>query len=213
MKAKLFYILSLAAILCACDTPSLIEKKNYAFFIFRFTNEANKELIITCPTSENREIVDSTSGIGLINGIHNCPKRYKNEPYYCLRDSLSQNPEKYIFDICELATEEKLLTLHDGYYTYFPYTAIIDYDQCVVRDGKWESVCESNPMQWAIHGSANALYKDIRLFEIQSLEKITGKSRKEMTIDDIEKAVNIVIDKDKLDKYSRKCNNMWMSHE
>ena len=57
------------------------------------------------------------------------------------------------------------------------------------------------------------LYSEIRLFEIQSLEKITSKSRKEMTIDDIEKSINKIIDEGKLDKYSRIYHNMWRSME
>lgn len=124
-----------------------------------------------------------------------------------------QDPQKYSYDICELATEEKYLSLHSGYYTYFPYTSIVEYEQCVVRCGKWDSVCACNPLGLPIMGNASMLYSEIRLFEIQSLEKITSKSRKEMTIDDIEKSINKIIDEGKLDKYSRIYHNMWRSME
>ena len=62
-----------------------------------------------------------------------------------------------------------------------------------------------------ILGDANSIYSEIRLFEITSLEKITGKNRQEMTIEDIEQAINNVIDDGKLDKYSMKTTGMWES--
>lgn len=211
MKKKLLFIVALVAILCSCDTPQTLEDMNYAFFIFRFKNDENKELILTSVLGN--EILDQVSGAAVINGVYNYPKRYRNEPYYFGSERFQENPSKYVFDICELATEEKLLALHDGYYTYFPYTRIIDYDQCVVRDGKWENLCNSNPLDLPILGNHSTLYKEMRLFEIRPLEIITGKNRKEMTIEDIEKAVNKLIDEGKLDKYSKTCNNMWASRE
>lgn len=64
-----------------------------------------------------------------------------------------------------------------------------------------------------IVGSVNSIYKEIWHFDIYSIEKLTGKSRKEMTIDDIENAINIVIDQKKLEKYSTRVYNMWMSRQ
>ena len=201
MKNRLLFLIAFAAILCSCDTPALLEAKQYAFFIFRFADEADKEWIITCPVSE------SLPNPQITNGIHNFPKRHHNKPYFADKGNFDS------FDICELATEEKLLAMHDGYYTYFPYTCIVDGDMCVVRDGKWETLCDVNPLDLHERGSANGIYADIRSFDIRSLEKITHKSRTEMTIEDIEQAINKVIDEKKLDKYSIKCYNMWKSYK
>ena len=204
MKKKLLFLCVVAMLFCSCDTIQLLEDKQYGFYIFRYTDVANKELIITSPLGSR---IDS-SGLGVINGIYNFPKRYRNEPYYgCER--WAKNPEKYTFDICELATEEKLLALHDGYFTYFPYTNINTANEDVIRDGKWENLCDGNPLELPVLGEASSLYKEIRLFEIRPLEKITGKSRKEMTIEDIEAAINKLIDEGQLDKYSTKVSNIW----
>lgn len=196
MKYRLFLLLSFTALLSACDTPQVLEDTQYSFFIFRYTNELNKEWIITNPN--------------LVNGVYNYPKRYRNEPYFGA-ERWSQNPEKYTYNICELATAEKLLYLHGNYHAYFPYTNINAYELDEVRIGKWEDICDINPLNLPIKGSANGLYKEIWHFDIRSLEKITGKSRKEMTIEDMEDAINEVIDKNELGKYSTKVYNMWQS--
>ncbi len=200
MKTKLLCILSLAAVLCSCDTKQTLEDIRYSFFIFKYKDEASKDVIVTNP--------------GVTSGIYNYPKRYRNEPYFG-KERWFENPEKYHYDICELATEEKLLALHDGYYTLFPYTNMYHDGDDVIRDGKWTDICDINPVELPELGQAYTLYSEFRLFEIRSLEKITGKSRKEMTIDDIEKAINKVIDEGKLDKYSRNPGSlsMWASEE
>lgn len=199
MKPKLFSIAVLVAVLTSCDTPALLESKDYSFFIFRYTDEANKEWIITTTIAGSA-------------GVLNSPKRYRNEPYFG-RSRRAQNPEKYKFDICELATEEKLLYLHDGYRAYFPYTSIHFSDNDVYRDGKWKDICKRNPLDLPVKGSANGLYKEVRHFDIYALEKMTGKGRKEMSIEDIETAINKAIDAGKLDKYSTKVSGMWPSYE
>ena len=201
MKTKLLCILSLAVTLCSCDTKQTLEDIRYSFFIFIYKDETSKDLIVTTLASPETP-----------SGVYNFPKRYRNEPYFG-RERWSENPEKYRYDICELATEDKLLALSGGYYTLFPYTNIHHTEQDVLRDGKWADICSVNPLELPVISSAYSLYSDIRYFEIRSLEKITGKSRKEMTIDDIETAINKVIDEDKLDKYSRKVSNMWFSGE
>ncbi|MBO4666331.1 MAG: hypothetical protein J5612_05600, partial [Paludibacteraceae bacterium] len=91
-----------AAIMCSsCDTIEMLEEKDYAFFIFQFTDESNKDLIIT---TIDTDTFSNSFGMQVINGIYNFPKRYRNEPYFS-STQWSQNPEKYTFDICELATE------------------------------------------------------------------------------------------------------------
>ena len=207
MKTRLLFFSIVAMMFCSCDTPQLLEDNRYSFFIFRYADSANKELIITTQAGQ----IDS-SGLGVINGIYNFPKRYRNEPYYG-NERWAKNLEKYTFDICELATEEKSLTLHDGYFTYFPYTNINSANEDVIREGTWENLCEGNPLELPVAGNASSLYQEIRHFGIRSLEKITGKSRKEMTIDDIEKAINKLIDENRLDQYSEKVSNMWASKE
>ena len=209
MKNQFIFIVALAAFFCSCDTPQTIEDSEYSFFIFSYNDEADKEWIITTnmPTSD-------TARIRVVNGVYNFPKRYRDEPYYFGMRQPTTDYEKHIFDICELATEEKLLALHNGYYTYFPYTNIVHSSACAVRDGKWTDICSVNALDLPIRGYATTqdLYKDIRFFGIRSLEKITHKSRKEMTMDDIEKAINKVIDDGKLDKYSTKVYNFWTSY-
>ena len=192
---RLLFLLFIAVFAIGCDSPQLLEEKEYSFYIFRYADETYKEWIITTNDS-----------------IPKCPKRYKNEPYFG-NARWAQNPEKYQYDLCELATEEKLLALHEKYYTYFPYTAIHGDENCVARKEKWGNICNANLKDLPVLCSANALYSEIRSFEISSLEKITEKKRQEMTIDDIAKAINTIIDSGQLDKYSTKVSTMWASHE
>lgn len=207
MKTRFFILICFAIFFCSCDTPETIDSQRYKFCIFRLKNEMYKELIIT----GNANV--SEGYFRTINGINNFPKRYKEEPYFGSA-RWSQAPEKYTFDICELATEEKLLALHDGYYIYFPYTGLSgDGSSIVVRDGKWDTICSCNPLELSALGESNSIYSEIRLFEIKPLEKITKKSRKEMTIEDIEKAINKVIDDGKLDQYTITTTTIWDSKE
>ena len=137
MKTKLLFVLSIAAIMCSgCDPIEMIEDKDYSFFIFQYTDESNKDLIIT---STEPDTQFNSWGAKVTKGIYNFPKRYKDEPYYS-GEQWYKNPEKYTFDICELATNEKLLALHDGYYSYFPYTNIYPSHSTpiAIRDVKWE---------------------------------------------------------------------------
>ena len=167
-------------------------------------------MIITAPAP----FADPGSPATFASGIINFPKRYRDEPYFFYgSERWEQNPEKYTFDICELATEEKLLALHDHYYTYFPYTGLRQCDKDVVRDGKWSDLCSTDPLTLPVVTSANSLYSEIRMFEIRTLEKLTKKKRDKMTIDDIEKAVNKVIDEGKLDKYSVKVETFWAAQK
>ena len=212
MKTKLYFlfVIAFAAILCSCDTQETLEATKYSFCIFQYADDSYKELIITdgCQNKED-------GFCKIINGILNFPKRYRNEPYYGVRDRISENPEKYTFDICELATEEKLLALHGNYFTYFPYTRLDPGNESpvVVRDGKWSRICDINPFELPVLKDSKSIYADIRSFDIRKLEKLTGKSRKVMTIEDIEMAINKVIDDGKLDKYSSKSSIVVPSKE
>ena len=208
MKNGIAFLLGIVTMLCSCDTRKTLDEQRYSFCIFQYVNEADSNLIIT----GNSELPFS-NGMGVINGIYNYPKRYRNEPYFG-SGRWARNPEKYTFDICELETEEKLLPLHGNYYTYFPYTTLSgEGSMVVVRNGSWEQVCDTNPLDLPIIGDANSLYKEIRVFEIRSMERLTKKTRTEMTIDDIEQAVNKVIDEGKLDKYSIKVSAISVSEE
>ena len=210
MKKELLFLCVVAMLFCSCDTIQLLEDVKYSFFIFRYADVANKDLIIT--SSQELKSEQDPYGLGVINGIYNYPKRYRNEPYFG-KERRAKNIEKYTYDICELATEEKVLALHDGYFTYFPYTNINNNGDDVIRDGKWENICDGNPLELPELGKASSLYKEVRLFKIRPLEKITGKSRKEMTIEDIEEAINKLIDKGQLDKYSTKVYTVMLQSE
>ena len=194
MKTKLFFLLSIFTLLFSCDTTYTLENHKLRFLIFRYAEKSlkegvnNKDLIITCNEPN-------------FTGIHNYPKLYKNEPYF-----FPDGGRSHSFDICELATEEKVLALHNGWYTYFPYIGIHynlnqDYK---VRDGKWEDICNVNYDRLPILSNASALYSDGRSFDIKTLEFLTQKNRKKMTLDDITRAVNKIIDQGKVDKYTQR---------
>ena len=208
MKTKILIIVAVLALFSSCDTKEKLESIRYRFFIFKYTNDNNKDFIIT----KGGTINVSDSCLKIINGIANFPKRYRNEPYFGSARWLA-NPEKYTFNICELATEDKLLALHDNYYTYFPYTNIQYGELDMIRNGKWENICDTNPLNLPIIGDANSIYSEIRSFKIQTLEKISQKSRTEMTIEDIITAINVVIDNGQLGKYSQKTSTLGMSME
>lgn len=201
LMSPLFLI---AALLTGCDSKEVLERADFAFFIFRLEDESYKELIIT-----NGDVVP------------NFPKRSKDGPYFGIGTGVYTQGvvdiTPYYYDICELATEEKFLALHNNYYTFFPYTGISSFesssDTVFVREGIWKDVCNIDPASLPILDNVSEMYSEIRFFEITSLEKITHKNRWKMTIDDMEKAVNKVIDEGELDKYSRIVYIMWPSRE
>ncbi len=203
-KLFLYAGLLMAVCLAGCDTPEQLEGLKYSFSIFRYTDESYKENIITMTQESGVPEIQRT------NGIYNFPKRKKDAPYF--RDPAQTDLSEFYFDICELATEEKVLPLHDGYYTYFPYTALsCNSGEPVMRDCKWEDICSVDVSALPEICPAENIYAEIRSFPIQTLEKKTGKSRKEMTIEDIEKAINEIIDNGEIDKYGEKVPNISAS--
>ena len=198
MKTKSFLLFILAALFCACDTIDTLNSKHDTILIFRYINEDYKELILTCDSIRSNDKDPKTA-------IQNSPKLKRNEPFFKLHYS-SFDQYEYSFDICELATEEKLIALHGEYYMFFPYVTLGAYPQSgmrFVRDGKWEQICECNPWSLPVLCDEWSLYSEIRAIEGHALDKITKKKRKEMTIDDIVNGINRIIDEEKLDKYSQ----------
>lgn len=201
MKKPISLILLAVLLMLGCDKKEVMERYDFAFHIFRLTDESYKELIIT-------------SG----DVVHNIPKRSPVGPYFGLGDwRRGGDIQHYYFDICELATEEKYLALHNNYYTHFPYTGISYFesaaDTVFIRDGKWEEICDTTLSDLPIMGHVSSMYSEIREFEITSLEKITHMNRWKMSIDDITKAINKVIDDGELDKYSKVVNRIRPSAE
>ena len=205
MKIRFLFLAALAAFFSACDTPALLESKHNSIYIFKYCDENSKDFIITTLDSLSSKEYYYT------NGVVNCPKLKKEEPYFKFMDNegmtADQYRQKYSFDICELATEEKVIALHGNYYIYYPYVNIaLNSDANVIRDGKWKDICNGNPLDLSIRCEGKAIYSEIRTIEGFSLDKITHKKRSEMTIDDIVNGLNKIIDEGKLDKYSIKCN-------
>ena len=197
MKTKLLLFLALVSIsFVSCDSTRKLESVRDTFIIFRYVDESYKDLIIT--------VDDGTLEDGYINGIRTYPKFRKEEPFYRPQaQNKEEYLEKYSFDICELATEPKVIALHDHYYLYYPYVGIRGNGEHVsVRDGKWEDICNVNPLELPILCDAESIYSEWRGFEGLVLDKLTKKKRDKMTIDDIVNAINKVIDEGKLDKYS-----------
>lgn len=205
MKTKFFIILAFVALFCACDSRRLLESIDNSFIIFRYEDESYKDFIITIDDSL------ATPEYGYINGILNYPKLNRSEPYFnkAIKEmSRKEYREKYSFDICELATEEKVIALHDHYYAYYPYPFRVDApEETSLRNGKWENICNVNPLELPVLMDGKSIYSESRIFDGLTLDKITKKKRHEMTIDDIVNAINKVIDEGKLDKYSVKYNN------
>ena len=203
-KILFTFFLALAAFFCACDTPALLESKANHIYIFRYVDESSKDLIITARDSL------SSAAYNMTNGIVCYPKLKRDEPYFKFMNwegmSKDEYMAKYSFDICELATEEKVIALHGHYYIYYPYVNIgsLEKNSKVIRDGKWTDICDGNPLDLPILCEERAIYSEIRTLEGFDLDKITKKKRNEMTIDDIVNALNKVIDEGKLDKYSLK---------
>lgn len=195
MKYKLLILVSVIAALCACDTKRLLDSKADTVTIFRYVDETYKDLVITVDT---------------VQGIQTYPKYKRDEPFFYAHYHTMNSEEyrEYTFDICELATEPKVIALHDHYYMYYPYMRISRFyynpQQSFVRDMRWGNICDSNPLEAPILCEEEAIYSECRRFEGLKLDKITKKKRQEMTIDDIVNAINRVIDEGKLDKYSQK---------
>ena len=193
MKKFLFLAL-MACALIACDTKQLLESKADTVIIFRYVDETYKEFVITVDTVE---------------GIYTYPKYKRDNPFFYTHYHTLSSEEyrEYSFDICELATEPKVIALHDHYYMYYPYMRISHFyypGESFVRDMRWENICDSDPLEAPVLCEEEAIYSEYRRIEGLKMDKITKKKRQEVTIDDIVNAINRVIDEGKLDKYSQK---------
>ena len=198
MKNKNYFLICVCMVLCcACDTPQLLDSKANSVHIFKYVNEGYKNHLLTYN--------DTLRGDSSI--LPTCPKLDRNEPYFSYY--YTANAAKS-YDICELATAEKVIALHGNYYMYYPYINLgLRGDRLVVRDGLWSDICNTDPFKLPIVCDEANIYSETRIFEGRSLDKITHKKRTEMTIDDIVNAINRVIDEGTLDKYSSKygyCN-------
>ena len=191
-----------AAFLTSCDTPETIENANYSFCFFKLKDAKYKDYIImtqyNAPLISNRNppIMYDTCIVPLF------PKRDYNKPYFLTNIS---NPVDYFYNECDLAEAEIYYSLHDGYLTFFPYTSIGANEGCVILNEKWSEICGLTPDNVTVSEPYSNIFEDVWLVKIQTLEKLTKKSKSEMTIQDIETAINKIIDNKTIGKY---CSNV-----
>ena len=194
MKTKLLLLITIIALFGSCnDSIYGLRNKQYCFYIFRYADTEMMQGV------DNKDVIITTGDNKIITGY----KRHRNEPYF---------GRKFSFNLCELATEEKLLALHDGWFAYFPYTAL-QFDGCtaLARAGKWEDVCNVDYAELPILGGANGLYAEVRRFDADQLELITLKNRNKMTIEDIEKAINTLIDQNRVRNHCQQVDGVMYS--
>ena len=118
-------------------------------------------------------------------------------------------------NICKFAMTPKLIQLHDGYYLWHPYSSFGDYQNVKLRDLRWSDLCSENKDYLFYYqsvvdndtykilclsdsipklGSYGTIYKEYYKIDGYSLWHFAHKRPEKMTLDDIIKTCNKIID-------------------
>ncbi|MBQ9339027.1 MAG: hypothetical protein IJS13_01695 [Paludibacteraceae bacterium] len=182
-----------------CDTPETLENVNYSFCFFKLKDSKYKDYIIMTQhdapliSNWNPPIMFDTCIVPLF------PKREYDKPYFLTNIS---DPMDYFYNECDLAEADIYYNLHDGYLTFFPYTSIgAQQNECTLLKEKWSEICGLSPDNVTILEPYSNIFEEVWVIKITTLEKLTHKSRSKMTMQDIELAINMIIDNETIEKY------------
>lgn len=139
------------------------------------------------------------------------PKAYEDAPLFTEMDYAGGDFEGTVYDVCELATKQKYIALHDGYYIAYPYTKLSILTTFL--DVEWNRLCDVdldtiNPISFYQYDPFNCPYKKVYVVEESLIAKLSKKStlrfrkcnKEEVTISDAIKVINMLIDEGKLDE-------------
>lgn len=186
-------IMVIALLLTGCPTPEKRAENSGGVFFFQL-NEEYKEYALVNRTDPTDPTVPSTSESQFYY-IRNYPYRTANGAYFITDGSFRDRT----FDICELTDEHIFYPLHKGYYTFFPFSNLGEGNW--VSNVKWKDFCTASRDTMTVIGFCDLYYKNPRKIKIPTLESLTHKSRKDMTMDDIVRVINKLIDTNSIDKY------------
>ena len=180
---KIFLILLCLLFSAGCDPidpegDGWRVSRRYTVHFVKFADESYKDYVISK------------------SPIPTYPKRNDDGPYFISDVEKAKKEQSY--DICELASNPVLIELHNGYYMYYPYTKL--GCSTAVRNVKWSEVCNVDLDTVGI--LSDQAYAEVWHVLLPELKKRTLKSHEKMTIADIEKAINKIIDTNKIEKYA-----------
>lgn len=173
-----------------CPTPEKQAENAGGVFFFQLNEDYKEYALVNCsepnksPTSESQTYY-----------IRNFPYRTADGAYFITDGSFMERT----FDMCDLHEENIFYPLHDEYYTFFPYSNLGQGNW--VSNIKWKDLCTASKDTMTVIGFCDLYYKNPRMINIPDLERLTHKSRKNMTMDDIVRVINELIDSNSIDKY------------
>ena len=132
---KIFSLFSICLMCVACDSPSRLAavrlQSHYIFYFFQFSNpEYEHHIIAKLDTFDGKRRIILPSAFPR-RDLHDEYYYYENKYLFidkehgfvrCDTAAIQQEIEKT--NLCDLSQEPRLIELADGYYTWYPFTAI-----------------------------------------------------------------------------------------
>ena len=157
-------------------------RSNYVFYFFKFSNPEYQHHIIAK--------LDTTGGKNIIILPSAFPRRDLYDKYYSLEKDYLYLDKKHGFckcdkegvqqeinktSLCDLSKEPRLLDLVDGYYTWYPFTAIPvkEADPYCVR--WWEDSMTKFAMSQMPPVVLSARWEDICTFDLDTVRIISRR--------------------------------------
>ena len=180
-----FFLLSYICLMCvACDTPTVLAmvhlKSHYVFYFFQFSNpEYEHHIIAKLDTldGKRRIILPSTfPRRDLYDKYYSLENKYlyidkKHDLPLCNTDGVMQEMEKT--NLCDLSQGSRLIALEDGYYTWYPFTAIPVKEKNTRRVHWWKSYKEEWELSVMPPVVLSARWEDICTFDRDTVHIIS----------------------------------------
>ena len=179
--------------LTGCPSPEKMAEDAGGVYFFLLNEDYKEYALVNCTDQTIPATAESQSYY-----ITNYPYRTADGAYFITDGSLRERT----FDLCDLTDRQILYPLHNGYYTFFPFSNLGEGNW--VSNIKWKDLCTASMDTMTIVGFCDMYYNDPWLIDIPTLEALTRMSRKDMTLDDIVRVINELIDTRTIDKYCHK---------
>lgn len=135
------------------------------------------------------------------------PKLDTNATYFTELDKGVYSMKGAYYDVCELATETKYITLKNGYYMAYPYVKLMGLPTFL--DVDWKALCNVNIDTISKVSFDSYPFKRTYMITEEKIAKLTRKStpryhklnKEQVTVDDIVALLNQLIEEDCIEDY------------
>lgn len=207
MKRFILFIMLCVALCTSCKHKDLIanDPSGGTIYFFQLQDDSflNKVLVNTSGVIGHHYVYGTKYKISL------CPKITPETPIF--GEGVSNANTSYLigedYTIDELVSaDSRFVALKDGYYLCYPYACIEQYAQFL--DVEWREFYSVDPDTVHIYDATTPYRKRFCIKE-KALVKLTGKStlhfqgrsKEQITIEDVIQALNTIIENGEIEKY------------